>query len=103
MTGVDRNRKTRRQLLGLGVLGLGGVLTACAAPNRKSSEGVPGTPPGRSGASAPLTSPITLVLIHGAWHQPGPTWLLTSSDVKAFVRWQCRSRAPIHAAENVLA
>ncbi len=82
MTGVDRNRKTRRQLLGLGVLGLGGVLTACAAPNRKSSEGVPGTPPGRSGASAPLTSPITLVLIHGAWHQPGPTWGLVANQLR---------------------
>jgi pimeloyl-ACP methyl ester carboxylesterase len=92
---------TRRQLLGRAVLGAGGVLSACT-PSRTASKDVVATPsahvgsadvPSRSGSSAPSATHVdaptvveaesaapsaTLVLVHGAWHRPGPTWDLVT-------------------------
>jgi pimeloyl-ACP methyl ester carboxylesterase len=96
-----RHRQSRRQVLQWGVLALGGVATACrSAAGDSSNEGVATTPRPLvetpetiSAATTPTSStsaateptaevPATLVLIHGAWHRPGPTWSLVSDRLE---------------------
>ncbi len=106
---MTREWWTRRALFGWGAIGAGGVVAACAATTRnppqdaratsstqaqaqaqaqasaqQASPAAAASDPGQVAAPAAevvSATPATLVLIHGAWHRPGPTWNMLADEL----------------------
>ena len=70
---MNTNLRSRRQFLGGAcAVAVTGLVAACTST---SGQGSPSSTTG-------MEAPATLVLVHGAWHRPGPTWNLVVDQLR---------------------